>query len=468
MIPNRGSAPRSRLQAIRNSLFFSAITLLAFAFVTPTAPVLAQESPAQQASTFQDGSGIAKALLSADRDMLARLPEQWPGTLVELAAPVALARVDGRLDEAITAGEACLAEARKARQFVPVTLCGLLKAGALERRGDLVAWARETERTRRIAKQLAAELDLKTPVDRVDVYAQVPDVNPLMERESSTTAERGESNDALASVPYVPTPDVARVLGNVVRFRIDDRYANGVIDTGSRQTLVVPTLAPPAFMDWIWLSERSQRPGTRTRLAQAGELQIGDLRILRPFLVTHPAASMNNFDAIIGLDVLSRFGKVLIEEQGVDASAARLESLRCDNPLTFASDVAGLKGWIYLRLNIDGVDRNVAITTGKATELTRWIPADQPMPPADEQLVVADDFGGAYYVKERQMSSWLVAGGELIPVQTRVRRAPPGGKGGFAIGAGILRKASIFLDFDNRKACLVPKVSLQIMRDAEE
>ncbi|HYG06109.1 MAG TPA: hypothetical protein VD865_06810 [Stenotrophomonas sp.] len=423
--------------------------------------------PASDVLHFVDEAGLADLLRMGDRTSLLQLrtrAAQWPDSLYQMATESAFYRLDGQYDEAINMAERCLAESRRRLLYIPTILCGLIGASTRVAQGDLPAWARETLRTREITLEVARRARVDTPIDRIDVFLTIPDATPLLDRKRPSTIATGPRY-----IPFLPAPDGAQQTRDLLRLRIDGRSADAIINTAAMQTMLAADLVPPPFMTW---TQPDANPGAEVpprMLAQAGELQLGDLKIASPFIATHPHARNHGRDGDIGLDVLSRFGKVLIEERGLAVAGPAVDEVRCYKPLSFLTDLPGLEGALIMQLNIDGTDRDVVVASAWLDELIQRIPAGEPFPPGQDAVVVSDSISGTSLARTRSSVAWIVESGLMFPVQMEVRRGSHQlSPRFFAIGAGILRKASIFLDFDNRKACLVPKISLQIGREPED
>lgn len=410
---------------------------------------------------FNDPTPVSQALSRGDVAALRRLRQENQNPVVQRMAWAAERRVLLDLPGTLEASRDCLKIAEKNLHVSGLTVCGLLEASAEAAAGNLPEWAKLTMSTRDRVHALAAQRG--KALGNVNVFSLVPDYAPLINRPVPQVMQLVPGRIPLHTGAVTVTASDWHNGGqvaypNMANLRIDGKTTEVLVDTGSAQTtLRSSAVSAPPFMDWLLLAGIFGTSSSRSSLTQPAKLQFGSLIINDPFVATNDQIPVN----ILGLDVLSQLGRIIITSNHVDVLAPAMPGIECSSPLFSASDLPGTTRLPRMFIEIDGERQEVMIDTGRSGELVKTLPAGSVLPTGEVEHGVLQGIQGQQHRISVSKSVAVLTSGAAgqLTMSASVGNQP--GNSQYVLGGDSLRKISLYLDFIGNKACLMPLATQQ-------
>ncbi|RLK56370.1 aspartyl protease [Stenotrophomonas rhizophila] len=405
---------------------------------------------------FNDPTPVSQALAQGDVAALRRLQLNKPNPVVEKMAKAAERRVLLDLPGARKASDDCIKAAQQAKHLAGLTVCGGLRAGVEAVAGDLPAWARLTVQAQERLRTTAA--DRGKTLRNIDVFTRIPDYAALAARPAPNVLAQAQGVIPL----HVGTVTVASGEGhgggevsylNMAQIQIDGRSTQALVDTGSALTVVHPSaLTEPALMEGFALSGILGVSSARSTIAQPQTLQLGSLVIAQPLLAASDQIPVN----LLGLDVLSKLGRLIIGKDGIQVLAPGAAAPACQAPLFSAADLSGAQTVPRLFITVDGERQEAMLDTGNSGELMEALPVGAALPAGPAQHSVVQGVQGQQRKTSvsRDVTVQTLGGSARLLMSTSVGTHPSRTR--YVLGGGSLRSIAIYLDFIDNKACLMP------------
>ncbi|MDI9248486.1 retropepsin-like aspartic protease [Stenotrophomonas sp. RS-48] len=404
---------------------------------------------------FNDPTPVSQALAQGDVAALRQLQVNATNTVVKKMARAAERRVLLDVPGAREASDECIQMAQQTTHLAGLTVCGALRAGVEVVAGDLPAWARLSMQARERVRA-AAEKRGKT-LGNVDVFTRIPDYAAMAGRPAPKVDSSGQGRIALntgtVTVASSQDHDGGRVAyPNMAQLQIDGKTLEVLVDTGSALTIVHPAaITAPPLMEGFTLSGVLGDSQQRSRIAQPQTLQFGPLIISQPLVSVSERIPAN----LLGLDVLSRLGRVLIGKDGLQVLAEGSAAPACDAPMFSAADLSGTQTVPRLFITVDGKRQEAMLDTGNSGELMEALPIGVALPAGPVQHSVVQGVQGQQRRASvaREAIVQTLDGSAELQMSTSTGNHPS--KTRYVLGGGSLRKVSIYLDFITNKACLM-------------
>lgn len=413
---------------------------------------------------FNDPTPVSQALSQGDVAALRKLQVNASNPVVKKMAEAAERRVLLDLPGTREASDDCIQMAQRATHLAGLTVCGALRAGVEVVAGDLPAWARLTTQAQERVRA-AAEKRGKT-LGNVDVFTRIPDYAAMANRPAPKVDSSGKARIALhtgfVTVASNQEHDGGRVAyPNMAQLQIDGKTVEVLIDTGSALTIVHPSaITAPALMEGFTLSGVLGDSQLRSRIAQPQALQFGPLIISQPLVSVSERIPAN----LLGLDVLSRLGRVVIGKDGLQVLTEGTAAPVCDAPMFSAADLSGTQTVPRLFITVDGKRQEAMLDTGNSGELMEALPIGAALPPGPVQQSIVQGVQGQQRRTSVSRETIVQTLGGPAKLQMSTSEGNHPSKTRYVLGAGSLRKVSIYLDFITNKACLMPLASMQSER----
>lgn len=404
---------------------------------------------------FNDPTQVTQALSEGDVSALRRIQASTTSPVVQQMAKTAERRVLLDIVGARKASEACLDLAQQKTHLAGLTVCGALRAGIEAASGDLPAWARLTVEAQERVRLAAGERG-KT-VENIDIFTRIPDYAALSKRPTPvvrTTAEgRIPLHTGSVMVATGSSHDGGRVdYLNMAQLQIDGKSVEVLVDTGSSLTIVHPSmLSTPPLMDGFTLSGVLGDTSERSALAQPQTIQFGSLIIDQPLMAVSDRVPAN----LLGLDVISRLGRVLVSKAGLQVLAPGSAAPACHSPMFSAMDLSGTRMVPRMFFTVNGKQQEAMLDTGYSGELMESLPIGTALPPGPLQHSVVQGVQGQQRETSvsREVTVQTLGAPARLQMSTYIGNHP--NKTRYVLGGGILRSVSLYLDFIDHRACIV-------------
>ena len=406
---------------------------------------------------FNDPTPVSQALSRGDVTALLQLQQDGSDPITRKMAKAAERRVLLDLPDTLQSSQDCLDAAEKTSHFGGMVVCGLLGASAQAAMGNLPAWAKLTLDSRDRIHALSAQRG--KVLGNVDVFSLVPDYRPLVNRRAPRVTQlapgriplhKGSVTVAAANWHgggQVTYPNMANVL-------IDGKSAEVLVDTGAFQTTVRSSaVSTPPFMDWLLLAGVFGTSGSRSALTQPQKLQMESLVISEPFVATNDHLNVN----LLGMDVLNRLGRIVLSAESIEIMGPGKSEHQCRSPLFAAPDLAGTASMPRMFIEMEGKRQEVMLDTGYNGELMEILPAGSKLPNGELEHSVTQGVQGQQRRTSVSRSVDVLTTGapEKLTMSTSIGEHQSGTY--YLLGSGGLKNVSVYLDFTNRKACLLPR-----------
>lgn len=423
--------------------------------IVPSIASAAQSDDITQ--VFNDPTPVSRALSRGDVTSLRRLQQNGNDPIMRKMAKAAERRVLLDLQGTLQSSQDCLDAAEKTSHFGGMVVCGLLEASAQAAMGNLPAWAKLTVDSRDRIHALSAQRG--KVLGNVDVFSLVPDYRPLFNRRAPRVARlapgriplhKGSVTVAAASWHgggQVTYPNMANVL-------IDGKSTEMLVDTGAFQTTVRSSaVSTPPFMDWLLLAGVFGTSGSRSALTQPQKLQMESLTISEPFVATNDHLNVN----LLGMDVLSRLGRMVLSAESIEIMEPARSGPVCRSPLFVAPDLAGTASMPRMFIDMEGKRQEVMLDTGYNGELMEVLPVGSKLPIGELEHSVTQGVQGQQRRSSvsRSVDVLTTGGPAKLTMSTSIGEHSVGTY--YLLGGGGLKNVSVYMDFINRKACLLPR-----------
>ena len=453
-------------------LFYAVLRVI---LVITSCQALADHSDVKAPPRFdvKDSNGIQEALLSGNSEFLKSISSSdLPKHLKDYAA-AAYYRSIFQIGNSAKFAKNCYDEGLEYVDKNPTTviMCGQLLAGDYNIEGSIGKWARVANEVKRVVYPVVGKLTHEDTFyiagfDEInfDSFSSFPPGSVVKTPSREVTLPRlklaAESSATAKSIAENEFQDSASPY--LVGITVNGHDFPAVLDTGSSITTLYEKAADFAGVSIVKepyiLASRGfslqdlSRVTTRLGTAKKVSLESG-VSGTAVELGSMPVVVGGHFN-IVGLDVLSKAGALLLEDERVIIKPKDSGPM-CDSPLHIASQPMGAY-LLMVKYPVDGVLQNIVIDTGDNGYISGTAIASAKRTSAQMATIRQMDVSGVHEIQYYPASIELGAPGHARLVSIRVYPSRQE-KYPYVLGSGALKDFSIFLDFAGGKACLMPR-----------